>query len=455
MTKMPLKGTEMNADKSYSSISMPQKREKLMALIERKKCGKRSVSRDRDKTNVKNSEKESAKRKKLNAHFYKKFFKTRRRKVKVLNDVNDTVAEESCSGSAHKKQRLCSAQGCEENVHQSSTKDNIGSGSTELADDSQFNVSTETHNHVRPYVNKLLDYRNRGQNAVIFDEQDRLVKVVSFVSSLLDNMKKPMLIIASSSALSLWEMEFSKWSKSINVVTYKGTKDVRAAIRGSKFQVLLSSPEAIVEDMETLNHIKWELLVIDECQRYIISIHLKKMQMLMADMKLLTVSGEPADISQSYRNILSLVDCKNEKIHVDADMEMNDDISALKERLSLFVAFECKFSNLDLEEYWVPVHLSSMQIEQYCSILVSNVGALSSLSRTLSLHDVITQIKKCCDHPYLMDPTLRNSPKEASLIDPLAAEVNVSGKLHVFDKLLSEIKRCGLRALVLFHVIIG
>ncbi|KAJ0793856.1 putative DNA helicase chromatin remodeling SNF2 family [Helianthus annuus] len=124
--------------------------------------------------------------------------------------------------------------------------------------------------------------------------QDRLVKVVSFVSSLLDDIKKPILIIASTSALSLWEIEFSKWSKSVNVVTYKGTKDIRAAIRGSKFQVLLSSPDVIVEDVKTLNHVKWELLVIDECQRYSIAMHLKKFQKLTADMKVLTVSGEPA-----------------------------------------------------------------------------------------------------------------------------------------------------------------
>ncbi|XP_035831500.1 chromodomain helicase hrp1 isoform X1 [Helianthus annuus] len=186
--------------------------------------------------------------------------------------------------------------------------------------------------------------------------QDRLLKVISFVSSLLDNMKKPILIIASSSARLLWESEFSKWSKSINVVTYKGTKDIRAAIRGSEFQVLLSSPDAIVEDMETLVHIKWELLVIDECQHPVISMHLKTIQMLMADMKLLTIFGEPVDVFQ-----ISLVDCKNEKIQSDADMEMNDDISTLKERLSPFIAFDCKFSTPDLKEYWVPVHLSSTQ----------------------------------------------------------------------------------------------
>ncbi|KAF5823615.1 putative DNA helicase chromatin remodeling SNF2 family [Helianthus annuus] len=282
--------------------------------------------------------------------------------------------------------------------------------------------------------------------------QDWLAKVVSFVSSLLDDIKKPILIIASSSAVSLWEIEFSKWSKSVKVVTYKGTKDIQSAIKDLDCQVLLSSPDAIFEDMDMFIHIKWELLVLDECQRAVFSTHFTKFQMLMADMKLLTVTGESVDTLQSYRNILSLVDCKNEKIHIDADMKTNDDINTLKEKLSPFIAFECMFSTPEFDEYWVPVHLSSTQIEQYCSILVSNLDALTSSSRKSPLHNVITQIQKCCDHPYLADPTLRNSSKPSSVDDPLAAEINISGKLQVLDKLLLEIKRCGLRTLVLFQV---
>ncbi|KAI7753836.1 hypothetical protein M8C21_031990, partial [Ambrosia artemisiifolia] len=129
---------------------------------------------------------------------------------------------------------------------------------------------------------------------------DRLAKVVSFVLSLLNDIKKPILIIASSGALSLWEIEFSKWSKSVNVVTYKGNKDIQSAIKDLEFQILLSSPDAIFEDMEMFDRIKWEVLVLDECQRPVFSTHLKKFQKLVADMKLFTVTGEPVDVLQNY-----------------------------------------------------------------------------------------------------------------------------------------------------------
>ncbi|KAI7753840.1 hypothetical protein M8C21_031994 [Ambrosia artemisiifolia] len=42
-------------------------------------------------------------------------------------------------------------------------------------------------------------------------------------------------------------------------------------------------------------------------------------------------------------------------------MEVNDDVSPTKETFLPFIAFECKFSTPELKEYWVPVHLSSMQ----------------------------------------------------------------------------------------------
>lgn len=95
------------------------------------------------------------------------------------------------------------------------------------------------------------------------------------------------------------------------------------------------------------------------------------------------------NIKQSYQNILSLLDPKYE------EMQTNVDIDTLKKKLSPFIAFECKFNTHKFEEYLVPVHLSSMQIEQYCSLLGSNMEALSSsLRNNSSLNDILTQTQK-------------------------------------------------------------
>lgn len=102
MTKVPCK---MNADKSYSSISREKKKEKLMALVERRNNGEQPMVQKRDDTNSKTCVKGSMKWKKLNSHFYKKMFQIRRKKVKVLDHANGMIVKESCPGSSHKKQR--------------------------------------------------------------------------------------------------------------------------------------------------------------------------------------------------------------------------------------------------------------------------------------------------------------------------------------------------------------
>ncbi|GJV91214.1 protein chromatin remodeling 4 [Tanacetum coccineum] len=133
-------------------------------------------------------------------------------------------------------------------------------------------------------------------------------------------------------------------------------------------------------------------------------------------------------------------------------MKRTIDTETLKSKLSPFVAFECKISTPEFNEYWIPVHLSSMQIKQYCSILDSNFQILSSCFRdNSSLQDIIIETQKCCDHPYLVDPSLCNLSEEDASIDSLDVDINVSGKLQLLDKFLSEIKQCGFRVVVLFQ----
>nr|GEX12399.1 chromodomain-helicase-DNA-binding protein 3-like isoform X4 [Tanacetum cinerariifolium] len=305
----------------------------------------------------------------------------------------------------------------------------------EMVDDSGFETTLKM---CEPYVNKLRDYWHKRQNAVIFDGQDRLHKVMFFVLSLLDNVRKPILLLAASNTLSMWEA-FLKWSKTINVITYKGIKDAREFLsalesysekQAIKVLVILSSPDVFVEDMEIFD-LKWELILIDECQRAV-------------------------DVRQSYNSILSVLDSKCTEIHADADLKTNDNAQTLKERLSPYIAFKCNFTAREFKEYWVPVHLSSMQIEQYCSLLESNMERLSSSLKTnTSLHDILIQTRKCCDHPYLVDPTLRNSSKKDVTVDPMDADITLSGKLQLLDKLLLEIKRRSLRVLVLFQPVVS
>lgn len=82
------------------------------------------------------------------------------------------------------------------------------------------------------------------------------MKMILFILSLHCNVKRPFLIISTSTALSMWETEFLRLAPSANLVVYKGNKDVRSIIRaldfysdddGILFQILLASSDIIIE----------------------------------------------------------------------------------------------------------------------------------------------------------------------------------------------------------------
>lgn len=59
---------------------------------------------------------------------------------------------------------------------------------------------------------------------------------------------------------------------------------------------------------------------------------------------------------------------------------------------------------------------------------------------------------QCCDHPYLVDASLQSTLTEGHPeVEYLNIGVNASGKLKLLDKILQEIKKRGLRVLILFQ----
>ncbi|KAH7859025.1 hypothetical protein Vadar_030554 [Vaccinium darrowii] len=106
-----------------------------------------------------------------------------------------------------------------------------------------------------PPLNKLHVIHKRLEPNLASKSEERVVKVTSFILSSQDNTL-PFLIITKSSCLSMWEAEFSQRKSDINIVVYKGNKDVRAIIRSLEFynedgclmfQILLSTPETVLE----------------------------------------------------------------------------------------------------------------------------------------------------------------------------------------------------------------
>ncbi|XP_011023823.1 PREDICTED: helicase protein MOM1-like isoform X4 [Populus euphratica] len=317
-------------------------------------------------------------------------------------------------------------------------------------------------NHL-DFVNYLRDCWLKGENAVLIDDQEQITKVISFILSLSSNASWPFLIITSSASLHSWEEELFHLAPSLYAVVYHGNKDIRKSIRKLEFyseggcimfQILVTSPEVIIEDLNVLESMKWEAVIVDECQRSRIFSHFKQIKMLRTAMRLLLVNGQLKDGITEH--LLSLL------VH-QSDLNGSEDLVTnlspktgnLKDQLSKYIANGPRPDPSRFKEYWVPVQLSPMQLEQYCATLLSKSLALCSSSRNDpvgALRDILISCRKCCDHPYIMNPSLQISlTKDRKEADILDIGIKASGKLQLLGEMLFSIKERGLRVLVLFQ----
>ncbi|XP_027188139.1 uncharacterized protein [Cicer arietinum] len=331
-----------------------------------------------------------------------------------------------------------------------------------------YGDSPGLYNQHLSYVNRLRMCWHKGQSAVIVDDQidqERVRKVILFILSLSCNVKRPFLIISTSTGISAWETEFLHLAPSANVVVYKGNKDVRCSIRalefynedgGILFQILLSSSEIIIEDLHALRYIQWEAIIIDECQRSKILGHIDNINILAAEMRLLLISGQIKEDRADYIKLLSFLQSGHDELNISMkETYLSASISNLKSQLEQYIAFKGNSGSSRFIEYWVPAQLSSLQLEQYCSMLLSNSMLLCSGQKYDSvdaLRDLIISTRKCCNHPFLLNQSLnslliRGLPVE----EHLDIGIRASGKLQLLEKILFEAKTRELRVIIIFQ----
>lgn len=323
----------------------------------------------------------------------------------------------------------------------------LPAGGSFRADDSMLNN-----------VNKLREFWYKNQSAVVFDEQDRLETVILFIKTLSEH-HQPFLIVTTPDALSQWEAEFMRIAPSVDVVVYSGNRDTRSIIRTLEFyderggillQVLLSTMDVVSEDLQTFKEIRWEAVIVDECQSRSMNMNVELIKVLQMNMRLLLCSGQLKDDVAEFQYVLSLLDSSGE-----LKLNLSDNLVKLKESLSHFTAYGSKFGSSKFVEHWVPAPISNLQLEQYCSTLLTNTIALCSPSKkddVGALLDILKTLRKCCSHPYTVDLYTKTSViKGLQTPEILDVGIRASGKLHLLDLILSKIRRRKLRVLILFQ----
>uniref|UniRef100_A0A8C9P0U4 Chromodomain helicase DNA binding protein 1 like n=1 Tax=Spermophilus dauricus TaxID=99837 RepID=A0A8C9P0U4_SPEDA len=258
-----------------------------------------------------------------------------------------------------------------------------------------------------------------------------------------------------------WEM---RWAlvrpASLSCVTYAGDKEERAHLQQdlkqkSRFHVLLTTYELKVWIFS--HSFSWSVLVVDEAHRLksqssLLHKTLSEFSVVFS----LLLTGTPIQNSlQELYSLLSFVEPDLfSKEQMEDFVERYRDIekesksaSELHNLLQPFLLRRVKAAvakELPKKTEVVIYHgMSALQKKYYKAILMKDLDAFENeMARKVKLQNILSQLRKCVDHPYLFDGV---EPEPFEVGDHL---IEASGKLHLLDKLLTFLHSRGHRILL-------
>nr|KAF6412976.1 chromodomain helicase DNA binding protein 1 like [Molossus molossus] len=272
----------------------------------------------------------------------------------------------------------------------------------------------------------------------------------------------PFLILCPLSVLGNWKEEMERFAPGLSCVIYTGDKEERTHLQQDLkekpgFHVLLSTYEVCLKDASFLKSFHWSVLVVDEAHR------LKNQSSLLHKTLLefsvvfnLLLTGTPIQNSlQELYSLLSFVEpdvFSKEQVEDFVQRYQNiekeaESASELHRLLQPFLLRRVKSevaAELPRKTEVVIYHgMSALQKKYYKAILMKDLDAFENeMAKKVKLQNVLSQLRKCVDHPYLFDGV---EPEPFEIGDHL---IEASGKLHLLDKLLAYLYSRGHRVLL-------
>lgn len=346
--------------------------------------------------------------------------------------------------------------------------------------DSRATILTESPTYVKE--GKLRDYQIQGLNWLISLHENKLsgilademglgktLQTISFLGYLryAKGIDGPFIIIVPKSTLDNWKREFAKWTPEVNAIILQGDKHSRQeilqdVIMEAKFDVLITSYEMVIKEKSTLKKIAWQYIVIDEAHR------IKNEQSTLSQIirlfyskNRLLITGTP--LQNNLHELWALLNFLLPDVFGDSEVfdewfEQNnseEDQEVVVQQLHTVLSpFLLRRVKADVEKSLLPkietniyVGMTDMQIQWYKSLLEKDIdavnGAVGKREGKTRLLNIVMQLRKCCNHPYLFEGAEPGPPYTTD-----EHLVFNAGKMIVLDKLLKRKKEQGSRVLI-------
>ena len=347
-------------------------------------------------------------------------------------------------------------------------------------------IFTESPSYVeggkmRPYqvqgLNWLVSLYEHGINGILADEMGlgKTLQTISLLGHLkfYRNINGPHLLITPKSTLQNWKNEVNRWVPKLRAFVLHGDKEERARIiqerfkghaskRDYDFDICITSYEICLLEKAAFKKIDWFYCVIDEAHR--IKNENSMLSQIVREFRSkhrLLITGTPlqnnlhelwALLNFLLPDIFSSSDDFDTWFQERADIDQDAVIQHLKRLLQPFLLRRLK---ADVEHTLLPkkevnlyVDLTPMQRQWYKSILerelVTITGADGEVTeKKTRLLNIVMQLRKCCNHPYLFDGAEPGPPYTTG-----QHIVENAGKMLLLDRLLASLFEKGSRVLL-------
>jgi SWI/SNF-related matrix-associated actin-dependent regulator of chromatin subfamily A member 5 len=336
-------------------------------------------------------------------------------------------------------------------------------------------------------LNFLIGLFERGINGILADEMGlgKTLQTISMLAflRLYKGITGPHIVIVPKSTLGNWMNEIQRWCPDIRAVRFHGNGEQRKAIcenelQIGEFDVCLTTYEVVTKEKNFLTKFHWRYLIIDEAHRIknensqlavVVRMFKTQARLLITGTPLQNnlhelwallnfllpdVFNSSEDFEKWFSSVEELPGSEPKNGGADVkDGEKQDDgkNEIVKQLHAILRPFLIRRLKSEVEHSLPPkketvlfTQLKPMQLDLYKDLLKKDLDAINGKGGDrVRLLNVLMQLRKCCNHPYLFDGV------EDRTLDPFGDHVVTNcGKLSLLDRLLPRLKADGHRVLI-------
>lgn len=324
-------------------------------------------------------------------------------------------------------------------------------------------------------LNWLISLYENRLSGILADEMGlgKTLQTISFLGYLryIKHIDGPFIVIVPKSTLDNWRREFAKWTPDVNVVVLQGNKDERQDIIQNRlltadFDVLVTSFEMVIREKSQLKKFRWEYIVVDEAHRIKNEeSSLSQIIRLFYSRNRLLITGTP--LQNNLHELWALLNFLLPDVFGDSEVfddwfenqggkenEDQDQDKVVQQLHQLLSPFLLRRVKADVEKSLLPkietnvyIGMTEMQRKWYKQLLEKDIdavnGAVGKREGKTRLLNIVMQLRKCCNHPYLFDGAEPGPPFTTD--EHLCFN---AGKMIVLDKMLKKFQKEGSRVLI-------